>query len=139
MPLSLITIPGSAVIRAKINEIIAAINAMQALLTGGAVTQMTWAKIDFAEQELANSGTGIDSVEFIGGTTRVHFTEPFASVHDYSVQLTAETDSFGAVNIDECVHCNTDYVDFYFGTDGGGTITPLTGFAHILIIYNASL
>lgn len=143
MPITLIPDPGSGsaapILRAKFNEVIAAINAMQELLTGGAVTQMTWCRYDYAEEEIVGNGSNIASAEVIGSTLRIHFTEPFASADDYCAQFTFSTESGGAVNIDETLRQHTDYVELWVGTDGGGTVMPSAGWANLTITYNASL
>lgn len=141
MPITTIPDPGVGsaipILRAKINEIIAAINAMQALLTGGAVTQMTWCRYSYDEEEIVGQGANFASVEVVGLATRFTFTEPFASADDYCAQMTP--DASGPSNVDHVLNQTAEYVDLFFLTDGGGGIVPSSGEVNLTITYNASL
>lgn len=79
--------PGEFLPRSKVNEIIEAINALQAATTGGTVPRQMWATVHVQTGVVDGQSAGL-SIAAGGNTLTGTFDAPFDSAGDYAVTCT---------------------------------------------------
>lgn len=139
MPIPTLDTPGQKLTRTLINLLISSVNSVLAALNdGGGLTETSWCRYSYDDDEIVGFGGGIGfTVTMVGSNTRFTFDEPFDSEHDYCAQVTPN--ALGASNGDHFIVQYATHVDYVFTTDGGGIITPDSGVVNLTVTRNRTL